>query len=84
VAHWNRYDDAVAHERHMLRDWGLTHRPRAADSYRAQALRELAHRLELEQALAEVRAALAQAIDRYEAAECEVDILRLPGGADGL
>lgn len=87
MTHWNRYDDAVWAERHRLRDYGYPD-PQArhlpyADSYKAQALRELAHRLLLEARLAEVQAELARAIDRFEDAKCELDIARMPPPAEG-
>ena len=76
MAHWNLFADEVWQERHLIREAGLA-RLRdlpTPDSYKAQALRELAHRLTLEEVLQEVRQQLAAAIDRFEAAECYLDI----------
>lgn len=88
MAHWNPYDEAVLIEKQTLRTTTdvLARRRRhvpMADSYRAQALRELAHRLLLEEALAEVQAKLAQAVDRFEAAECALDIARWEKAQEG-
>ena len=76
MAHWNLFADEVWQERHLIREAGLA-RLRdlpTPDSYKAQAVRELAHRLTLEEVLREVRQERAAAIDRFEAAECSLDI----------
>jgi transposase len=67
---WNMFDPEIAEERRLLRDYGgSTGAPRHADSYKAQAKRELARRLNLEQDIQDLQQELHKAIDRYEAAE---------------
>jgi len=80
---WNRYDETVFRECALLRAYGVTgrerephHVPRAGDSYKAQALRELAYHCILQETIREQQSQLAKAIDREEAALCAYDILR--------
>ena len=76
---WNRFDEAVTSERRALRATAQPHELPMADSYKAQALRELALRLETEAQLRDVQAQLAHAITRYEAAEEALRTLRDAG-----
>ena len=76
MPYWNMFADEVHKERHRRRDYGRARWDQlpTPGSYKAQALRELARRLELEKALSEVQEQLAEAIDRFEEAECYLDI----------
>jgi len=64
---WNLFDPAVQEERVRLR--AARHELSSPVSYKAQALRELAHRLELERRLSEMREQVHAALTRAEAAE---------------
>lgn len=69
---WNMFSDEVREERRRVRAYGLSKimdRVREPDSYKGQALRQLAMRLELEQEVKDLRESINNLIDRLEAAE---------------
>lgn len=70
MATWNQFAEEVREERRTVRAYGVekvNERVRV-DSYKAQALRELALRLELQSELDEVKRQLADMVDKLEAA----------------
>ena len=70
---WNRFSDEVMKERRTVRAYGLTRimdAVREPDSYKGQALRQLAMRLELEDKVKELEARISELVDRIELAEC--------------
>ena len=80
MPHWNMFADEVWAEQRYLRESGRDpgNLP-MRDSYKAQALRELARRRNLEQTYQELQQHYAEAIDRLETAEYDLDILRTGG-----
>ena len=79
MAHWNMFSAEVAKERQTVRAYGLekiADRLRHSDSYKAQALRELAMRLEYAEQVKELNRENGRLIDRLEAAELERDLAK--------
>ena len=71
---WNRFSEEVAVERQTVRAYGIDKvmdRCREGDSYKAQALRQLAMRLELEEKLKEFQQENGRLVDQIEAMENE-------------
>ncbi len=77
---WNRFSQEVQEERRRLRDYGLDNIdkfPRASPtSYKQQALREHARRLELEVELVKARSEVREWINKYERLEEELRCLK--------
>ena len=79
MAHWNMFSAEVLKERRTVRDYGLekiADRLRHGDSYKSQALRELAMRLEYAEQVKELNREIGRLIDRLEAAELERDLAK--------
>lgn len=70
MATWNQFAEEVREERRTVRAYGVAkvNERIRVDSYKAQALRELALRLELQSELDEVKRQLADMVDKLEAA----------------
>lgn len=78
---WNMFSAEVNAERTKIRNYGsrkeLENFPgMRTDSYKAQALRELAARLEAEEIIKNLKASEAKLIDRVEDLELRLDLLR--------
>lgn len=72
MATWNMFSADVAQERDTVRAYGLENvmdRCRQGDSYKAQALRQLAMRLELEEQVKTLRREINVLINRVEELE---------------
>jgi chromosome segregation ATPase len=79
VPKWNQFSEEVREERRTVRAYGpdkVQDRVREGDSYKAQALRQLAMRLELEEKIGGLQNEIANLIDRQEELELEVQNLR--------
>lgn len=74
---WNPFSTEVAEERHKIKIYGRN-LPRVGDSYKAQALRELAKNQILEQKIIDLSASLGAAIDLLDGVSDE-DIVRFTG-----
>lgn len=69
---WNMFSREVSEERSTVRAYGvdnIENRVRHGDSYKAQALRELAKRLELEEKIKELKRQVNDLLDRVEVYE---------------
>ncbi len=66
---WNMWSEDVAQERQTQRELSPRYPRPSADSYKAQALRELATRLEQDETIATLRTIVASAVDFMEAIE---------------
>lgn len=79
-AGWNPWSPEVAEERSKLRDYGGPAKARnmlpRPGSFKAQALRELASRLILEDEAQDLRKEIAALIDRVETLEMEAEIAK--------
>lgn len=77
---WNRFSEEVNRERQNIADYGgyenYTNRIRCGDSYKSQALRELAGRIYFQDKCKQSESENHNKIDQTEKFQCEIDILR--------
>lgn len=66
---WNMWSEDVARERQTQRELSSKYPRPSADSYKAQALRELAARLEQEETIKTLRSIVEASVDFMEAIE---------------
>jgi hypothetical protein len=75
MASWNIFDIEVQAERQKVRNYGLNQvmdRCREPDTYKGQALRQLAMRLELEELVRSLRYDIGALVDNLERLELEL------------
>lgn len=75
---WNMFDPEVAKERQKIRDYGTKNLPTCQDSYKYQALRQLALNQIYEDQITELKSRLDAAIDILDGVEA-AEIVRFSG-----
>ena len=68
---WNQFSPEVDAERRVIKEYGK-YLPRCGDNFKAQALRELALRLEKECEIEDLRRRLAAAVDLLDCLDAKV------------